>query len=214
MRDRYRAVYGVDCFSQFRYLPTLPGVSFSPSAETLRIGHIGSLYHGESFRCFVEACKDYALKENRTLRIVRIGASPAIDQIASANPDLFENAGQLTEEQAIPLLATCDFVYAMYPAVGRFRLFRQTSFPAKLATYIQAKRPVFAHTPPDSTLADAVLVYEIGEVCSSNKSSEIERCIRKILVSSVDPTAFERFRADLLGFSQLQRLKLALNAAT
>lgn len=210
MRDLYSRRYGVDCFPQFRYVPSLMNVRFTPSNETLRIGHIGSLYHPKAFRRFVSACQSYAAKQGKRFKIVRIGTSQHIDKIANEIPDLFEDGGELKEEQAINLLATCDFVYAMYPSGRRFRLFRQTSFPVKLATYIQAQRPIFAHAPGDSTLAKAVSQYRIGEVCSTNKPIHIERSIAKLLGESIDRAEFEDFRASVLGSSQIPKLRMAL----
>jgi len=210
MRDYFKIKYGVDCFALYKFLPELPTVNFHLSSETLTVGHIGSLYHPAPFRDFIWACRSYAAAQNRSLKIVRIGASPEIDKIASENLATFENHGELLEQDALPVLATCHFVYAMYPTGFRFQGFRRTSLPIKLSTYIQAQRPIFAHTPPDSGLAQLISKYGIGTVCSSNRESDIQRAVQATLDANINRENFETIRNDLMGPRQLHQLREAL----
>jgi len=210
MRDYFKAKYGVNCFALYKYLPELPVVHSRLSTDTLTVGHIGSLYHPEPFRRFVLACRSYAATQNRSLKIIRIGNSPDMDKIASENIATFENHRELLEQEALPVLATCDFVYAMYPEGLRFRGFRRTSLPIKLSTYIQAQRPIFAHTPSDSGLAQLISKYRVGTVCSSQSESDIQQAVRTILDGKTNRQNFEAIRADLMGPRQLQELRRAL----
>jgi hypothetical protein len=210
MRDYFKLKYSVDCFALYKHVPELPKVTFHLSKEMVTVGHIGSLYHPDPFRRFVLACHTYATKENRTLKIVRIGESPEMDKVAAAKLATFENHGELLEEDALPVLATCDFVYAMYPAGFRSRGFRRTSLPIKLSTYIQAQRPIFAHTPADSGLAHLVCKYGVGTVCSSQSESAIQQAVQTILQAKVMRADFEALRNDLMGPNQLLLLKNAL----
>jgi hypothetical protein len=212
MRDYFKRKYGVECFALYKYLPQLPVMNFKLSEESLTVGHIGSLYHPEPFRNFVLACRDFAAKQSRSLKIVRIGDSPEIDKIASENLATFENHGELLEQDALPVLAKCDFVYAMYPAGLRFQGFRRTSLPIKLSTYIQAQRPIFAHTPSDSGLAQLISKFAVGTVCSSQVGADIELAIHKVLQGDeYSHSNFEALRADLMGETQLQSLRRALS---
>ena len=210
MRDYLQLKYGADCFALYKYLPELPEVNFNLSRTAVTVGHIGSLYHPDPFREFVLACRSYAQKENRSLKIVRIGDSPEMDKVASENLATFENHGELLEEDALPVLATCDFVYAMYPDGFRFRGFRRTSLPIKLSTYIQAQRPIFAHTPPDSGLAQLIDKYAVGTVCSSHSEGAIQHAIHSILQAKMTRDHFEALRSDLMGPDQLLLLRDAL----
>ena len=210
MRDYFKVKYGVDCFALYKYLPELPVVPSRLSADQLTVGHIGSLYHPEPFRRFLLACRSYAATQNRSLKIVRIGSSREMDAIASEKIGTFENHGELLEQHALPVLATCDFVYAMYPEGLRFQGFRRTSLPIKLSTYIQAQRPIFAHTPPDSGLAQLISKYRVGTVCSSQSESDIKQALRTILDGKTSRENFEAIRADLMGPPQLQELRCAL----
>jgi glycosyltransferase involved in cell wall biosynthesis len=210
MRDYFKLKYGVECFALYKYLPELPELNSHLSDEVLTVGHIGSLYHPDPFRKFVLACRSYAAKQNRSLKIVRIGDSPEMDKIAAENLAAFENYGELLEKDALPVLATCDFVYAMYPGGFRFQGFRRTSLPIKLSTYIQAQRPIFAHTPPDSGLAQLISKYAVGTVCSSNNEDAIQQAIQAMLQAEITRYYFEALRSNLMGPNQLLLLRNAL----
>jgi hypothetical protein len=210
MRDYYKQKYAIDCFALYMYLPELPVMTFAPPENTLSVGHIGSLYYPDTFRHFIRACREHAVQHNRGLRIVRIGSSASMDKIAFEYPGAFESYGQLSQGEALPALATCHFVYAMYPDGIRFKGFRRTSLPVKLSSYIQAQRPIFAHTPCDSGLARLVAQFDVGKVCSSNKELDIGQTIRELMNFRIPRENFERLRSDLMGASQIHQLRDAL----
>jgi hypothetical protein len=210
MRDSYKQKYEVDSFPVYRFVPELPPISFQSSRDTLAVGHIGSLYHPEPFRYFLSACRQFASEKKLAFKVVRIGSSPEVDQVASAYPHIFENCGEQDEGQAITRLALCDFLYAMYPSGSRFQCFRQTSLPMKLSTYVQAQRPIFAHTPGDSGLAQLIEKYGVGTVCSSHSEDAIQQAIKGILQAKITRYHFEALRSDLMGPDQLILLKNAL----
>ena len=210
MRDYFKLRYNVDSFALYKYLPTLPEMRPCFADEHLTIGHIGKLYHSGPFRRFLLACRDYAAAQKRKLRIVRIGACQEMDKISSENHDVFETHADLLEPDALPLLANCNFVYAMYPEGFRFQGFRRTSLPIKLSTYIQAQRPIFAHTPPDSGLAQVICKYGVGRVCSSNGEDAIQQAIQATLTAKITRQDFEALRRDLMGPNQLLLLRNAL----
>jgi len=210
MRNLYRQKYGVNCFSVYLHVPELPALAASPDPGRLTIGHIGTLYHPEPFRRFLAACQRVAAEQQRAVRILRIGASPEMDVFAHENPSLFESHGDLSEEAALPLLATCDFFYAMYPPGARYERFRRTSLPIKLSSYVQAQRPVFAHSPSDSTLARIVSSYAAGKACSSQDEGEIARQISELLTAPLVHENLEALRRDLMGIEQVHQLGAAL----
>ena len=210
MRNLYREKYGVKCFALYLHVQPLPQLTASPDPIHLTIGHIGTLYHPQPFLRFVSACKKLAGRGKRSLRIIRIGSSPEMDAIAAADREIFASHGDLSEENAIPLLASCDLLYAMYPAGKEYELFRRTSLPIKVSTYIQAQRPIFAHTPDDSTLACVVAKYKIGSICESVFEDDIAGDIRALLDQSVPRENFERARSGLMGSAQVQQLAAAL----
>jgi len=211
MRDYFKQKYNVDSFALYKFLPELPNVVSQLSPQTLTVGHIGSLYHADPFRNFLLAARSYAASQNRSLKIVRIGDSPEMNKIDSENLAAFENHGELLEQDALPVLAHCDFVYSMYPSGFRFQGFRRTSMPIKLSTYVQAQRPIFAHTPTDSGLAALISKHGVGVVCSSNDEPEIGRAIKTILDAKITRANFESIRNDLMSAEQLEQLRVALS---
>ena len=214
MRDLFNSKYGLNCFALYRSFSALPEVRFEPKDGVLRIGHIGSLYQPEPFQQFVKACRRTAIEQNRKLEIVRIGASSEMDKVAREHPGIFENLGEMEESEAIPILANCDFLYAMYPDGIRFKRFRRTSLPIKLSSYIQAQRPIFAHTPGDSNMAKIVSEFKIGSVCTSNDEKELQRSIEQVLHNPVEKEQFEAVREGLMGRTQVEQLRTALTETT
>ena len=210
MQERYRREYGVNSFPVFRYLRELPVNNGDLRADTLRIGHIGSLYHAEPFRLFVAACVLIAAEQKRALKIRHIGSSPELEAVARENPGIFEACGELSEPEAIHILSSCDFVYAMYPEGSRFECFRRTSLPMKLSTYTQAQRPIFAHTPDDSTLAQTVARYRVGVVCTAMDGAEIRASLDKLAESRISREHFEALRVQMMGSMQIEELRKAL----
>jgi hypothetical protein len=210
MRDYFKSKYGLNCFSLYRSLSNLPHVNFAPDSKLLRVGHIGSLYRPDPFRKFVAACRQYATEQHRELRILRIGDSPEMDKIAGEHPEIFQNLGEMEESAAIPLLANCNFLYAMYPDGFRYQRFRRTSLPIKLSTYIQAQRPIFAHSPGDSNMAKIVSEYQVGRLCSSEETIDLKNTIAEVLSSNVSRAQFEFLRNDLMGEGQVEQLRRAL----
>jgi glycosyltransferase involved in cell wall biosynthesis len=211
MRDYFQHKYGVACFAVYEHVPGLPEVKFQLSEKTLIVGHVGKLYHSAPFRRFILACRNYAEAHKRDLKIIRIGSCSEMDKIALEHLANFENCGELSEKDALPVLATCNFVYAMYPDGFRFRGFRRTSLPIKLSTYIQAQRLIFAHTPPDSGLAQLVEKHHLGVVCGSDREADIRASIQKLLELKVSQENFESVRRELMGMEQIQQLRNALS---
>ena len=133
-----------------------------------------------------------------------------MDKIAAENQEIFESCGELEEPNALPILANCDFLYAMYPAGHPYRGFRRLSLPIKLSTYIQAQRPIFAQTPEDSSLAKIVSQYRIGSLCNSDEQIRLRETIRAVLSSQVKREQFELVRSELMGEDQIKKLRSAL----
>ena len=210
MRDLYRQKYGVKCFAVYLHVPELRVLAGKPTAGQLTIGHIGTLYHPEPFRRFLAACKKLAAEQKQILRVVHIGASPEMEIIAQEHSGTFESHGDLNEEAAVSLLASCDLLYAMYPPGKKYELFRQTSLPIKLSTYVQAQRPIFAHSPVDSTLARIVGPYGVGGVCESQDENRIKQQIAALLTLPVGRDRFETLRNELMGLGQVKQLGAAL----
>jgi len=133
----------------------------------IKIGHIGTLYDEGVGIQFGRALRAFARKSEKRVKWRMIGLAPKFRRLRTLYPDLIEDLGNMPESAAVDLLQDCDVVYAMYPFASNAKVFRQTSFPTKLSTYLQCGRPILAHTPEDSTLAQFVDEYKLGMVCRS-----------------------------------------------
>ena len=212
MRDFYLRKFGVESLVVYRYVEGLPQFDNRViTKDVLRVGHIGIIYSANQFGEFVEALRAHGRKLGVSIRLVKIGRSREFERVQKEHPDLVEDLGDVPESEAIEQLSKCDFLYCMYPNAPRFEVFRKTSQPMKLSTYIQAQRPIFAHTPQDSTLAAAVTKYRIGPVCSSFDRPGIEAALNALeQFGDVPRERFEEASAQLLGVAQVRDLERTL----
>ncbi|MFZ0676558.1 hypothetical protein [Candidatus Binatus sp.] len=215
MRDFYLERFGIESLVVYRYVPGLPRFKDHViGKDVLRIGHIGITYNASQFREFVEGLRAHGRRLGVPVKLVKIGRSREFEKVQEDHPDLVEDLGELPEKAAIEELSKCNFLYSMYPDLPRFEVFRKTSQPMKLSTYIQAQRPIFAHTPEDSTLAAAVRKYRIGTVCPSSDRQGIEVALKAHLhLEEVPRERFEQARSELLGIAQVWALESALRSS-
>jgi hypothetical protein len=118
---------------------------------------------------------------------------------------------QLSEIEAIEQLAECQFLYAMYPFDQALAIFRQTSLPTKLTTYLQTQKPILAHTPNDSTLAEIVTTYGLGLISDSLAVDDLAQTIERMSDYELGVNTFENARAGLFGIENVNRLADCLN---
>lgn len=215
MRDFYHGKFGVESVVVYRYVPRLPRIKdHAIGKDVIKVGHIGIVYDAIQFRQFVEALRACGRDLGVPIKLVKIGRSREFEEVQKDYPDLVEDLGELPEEAAIEELSRCNFLYCMYPDSPRYERFRTTSRPMKLSTYIQAQRPIFAHTPDDSTLAAAVRKYRIGHVCPSLDRKAISIALNAFRQFEEAPREhFERARAELLGIAQVRALANTLRSS-
>jgi glycosyltransferase involved in cell wall biosynthesis len=215
MRDFYREKFGKESLVVYRYVQGLPRLKDHViSTDVLRVGHIGIIYNAHQFREFVEALRAHGRSLGVSVKLVKIGRSREFEKVQEDHPDLVEDLGELPEKAAIEELSKCNFLYCMYPDAPRFEVFRRTSQPMKLSTYVQAQQPIFAHTPEDSTLAAAVRKYRIGSVCPSSDRHGIEVALKTLhQLEEVPRERFEQARNELLGIAQVRNLENALRSS-
>src|ERR1700722_2656388 len=215
MRDFYRERFGIEPLVVYRYVQGLPRLKeYVNSTDVLRVGHIGIIYNANQFTEFVEALRAHGRNLGVSIKLVKIGRSREFEKGQKDHPDLVEDLGELPEKAAIEELSKCNFLYCMYPDTPRFEVFRRTSQPMKLSTYIQAQRPIFGHTPKDSTLAAAVRKYRIGSVCPSSERQSIEVALKELKqFEQIPRERFEQARTELLGIAQVRNLENTLRCS-
>jgi hypothetical protein len=115
MRNLYRWKYGVQCFALYLHIVALPQLSASPDARCLTRAHRHALSSATvSPRCL--SLQETSLGTKTHPSHCSYRRLPEMDAIAAQDRGIFASHGDLSEENAIPLLAACDFLYAMYPA--------------------------------------------------------------------------------------------------
>jgi len=229
MRTYYQNRFGVDSVVIHRFLapphlspPPAERDSLAakasappyPSTKTITAGHIGSIYSVTEFRNFCLAFQEYARQEScEPVFVVVAGRTDVTAPVFEEFKQMIVDLPNRPERDAVSALSDCDFLYAMYPFHPRCALFRQTSSPTKLTTYLQVQKPILAHTPGDSSLKAIVMEYDLGAVCESIEVGALIETIKHLRRSTVDAQGFERARDELHGEANVARLQACLTDA-
>ncbi len=190
----YRQRFGVDSGYVYRFIdkPRMPAAA--PGDDSvIRIGHVGSAYSTPEVKAFLQALRSIESADGLRFKVMTFGRSPHFESAAAEFPGLVEAAGDVPEEEAVSWLEQCRFVYSMYSFDQRYRIFRRTSQPTKMSTYLMAARPIFAHCPPDSSIVPMMSQFRLGVCVPSVAVNELVEGIRRILEFRLD--ADDRRRA-------------------
>ncbi len=208
MRAHYKKTLGIDSMVVHPHLPSLPVFEAPPiEKRNLVIGCAGAIYSFKEFRSFCEALQGYAKNNTLNAKVVLIGTPPErVTSDLREYSQMITSIPRLSERETVRKLANCNFLYAMYPFDQASDVFRRTSFQTKLFAYIQAGRPIFAHTPDDSTLARFVRRYDVGISCDSLRAFDIIESIRKIIRHELSADSFEQARAETFGQDNINNL--------
>jgi len=176
MRDYYKQLSGRDSGVTHRYI-TAQSVTSTPEykshdTEKITVGHIGSLYVKADFFKFLSLLFEYARLKNKQPEVHLWGCHLNAAEIPVSFRDNVHFHDTLPEKKVIPELARCRLVYAMYPMSKRFGIFSKTSMQTKLASYIQARRPVFGQGPADSSLAEYLDTTELGKLWDAENKAQ------------------------------------------
>jgi hypothetical protein len=219
MRERYATAYDLTSNVFHPYIPALPRwedqQAAEPTDKALIVGHIGSIYSPQEWLAFVSAFKSAAahLQRRPQLRLIGPSGIPLQKTCDLLGTEQVEVIPYQHGDAALPLLHGCHFLYAMYPFAHRDQVFRQTSLPSKLAVYLRAQRPVFAHTPADSTLSRRIAESGIGTVCSSLEQAKIREQIQELATQPApDPQQYEATRERFYGIRNVQLIQTSLTA--
>jgi hypothetical protein len=195
MRSYYKDRAGVESFVVH---PVVAGDLPDPVQELppkkLTVGHAGSVYSLAEFIQFATALKKYAKMMKCPVEIKMWGAPLAPVQLPDHVKSIVSLLPACPEAKLVEQLASCHFVYAMYPFTRRLRVFARTSLPTKLSTYVQAQRPILGHGPAGSTLAAFLQDTQTGVMWSNTQVQSGVRSIRCLMEQSVDRQQWERVR--------------------
>ena len=129
-------------------------------------------------------------------------------------PKVFRNSVHfhptLPEDQVIPELARCTFVYAMYPMVKRLRLFSITSMQTKLGSYIKARRPIFGQGPAESSLADFLNATGTGTMWNPTQTERGLDILNKIMGLNPNLSQWQNAREQYFGEKNIELIKRSI----
>jgi hypothetical protein len=209
MQDYYKRAFGIDTVVSQRFIPKLTQAE-QPRRKNnnlLKIGHIGALYSHYEFEQFCKAIQLYGAKRNLRVRFTVIGGHCKRNSyIYRKFNEILIDIPELEEKKAVHEFSGYDFMYAMYPFNKSATVFRQTSTPTKLTTYLQVKKPFFGHTPQDSSLAKIISSYNLGCVCDSLDMSNIIMAIDRIRSLSISSDKFEKLRSNIYGENNIRNI--------
>jgi hypothetical protein len=159
MGERYQKRYGVSSTIVHRAMdePVVPGPLYDRERNGIRVGVLGSTYSYEQLPLLARSVEIAAdrLKVRGSVRVMGRSYGERLRDEWGQRVNI-EVTGHVSESEAIPHLRDCFALYLNYPFGRRDAVLRQTSFPTKLSTYIQAARPLLLHVPPDSSVMPLV----------------------------------------------------------
>lgn len=153
MGKRYRERYGVSSTVAHRGMSRPIEPSATHETQVLEVGVLGNTYGYTQLPLLAEAVIKAASTVGVPGRLVVLGQGngPQLARDFAGRLDV-EVTGHLNEAAAVERLRRCFALYLNYPFGPRAAVLRQTSFPTKLTTYIQAARPLLVHAPRDSSI--------------------------------------------------------------
>lgn len=181
--DRMAVASGV----VYRYIDARELPAAEPDAEsTVTIGHVGSAYSEPEVFVFLNALRSISQADGIRFRVLNFGSSPAFTAAAKQFPEIVVNEGDVPEAEVIERLQKCRFVYSMYSFNSRHRVFRETSQPTKMSTYLMAAKPILAHCPRGSSTVDMLSKFKLGLCVTSLEEEAILSGIRGIMDFRLD----------------------------
>lgn len=198
MSAYYKRRIGVDSGVLYRYIhdPRLPAPEIDTTDASddgvIHIGHVGSAYSTDEVFAFLRALQAISASDGIQFHLTNYGVSPAMTAAQHEFPGIVENAGNTPEDEVIRRLQRTAFVYSMYSFNPRHRIFRETSQPTKMSTYLMAARPILAHCPPGSSTVDMLDRFRLGLCVTSMEQSSLIEGIRGILAYQLDRGEVER----------------------
>lgn len=207
MRNYYKRRIGVDGVVIHPAIPEqLPAPVDQFACDKVTVGHAGSLYAIGEFLTFAKALAEYAQESQCSAEIKMWGTALADKHLPGEIRNIVTTLPACVEQELVPELARCHFLYAMYPFRSSLRIFTQTSLPTKLSTYVQAQRPILGHCPAESTLAAFLQDTETGVVWSNTQVRYGVQSIRCLMQQSIDRRQWERVRDLYYGKSNVNAM--------
>jgi len=214
MRTYYSDRFGIDSGVVFRYIDELEAPPMKDEDDyRVTIGHVGSAYSAPEVFGFLNALRSISQSDGTRFSLVNFGKSPAMTAAEQEFPEMVENAGDVAEPEVVRRLQRCRFLYSMYSFSASHRVFRETSQPTKMSTYLMAAKPILAHCPEGSSTQDMLRRFSLGVCVPSMDPAEIVRGIRSVLSFPLQRAEVLRAATYYCGRRNLDCLRSSLGLA-
>jgi len=214
MRDYYWQLTGIKSEVCHRYLSQdairHEDTVIDTEQPEIVAGHIGSIYSKADFITFLSVFLEFAIAKEKKPMLKMWGCHLTMNDIPAQLKGSVCFYETLPEEQVLPELAKCAFLYAMYPFNDALRIFSKTSLPTKLTSYLQAGRPILGQGPADSTLAAFLSANSLGAMWVSTNKEEGFECLENIFSFKVGYQQLENARRQYFGGQNLDIVRRAL----
>jgi len=155
MADRYFKRYGVASVIVHRGMDRVvePSPPYDRERFGLRVGILGNTYGYRQLLILGRAVAGASQKLGVPGSLLVVGAGHG-ERLRRdlAGQVAVDYTGHIDEPEAVRHLQRCFLLYVNYPFPTIHTVRRQTSFPTKLSTYVQAARPLLIHAPSDSSV--------------------------------------------------------------
>lgn len=215
MRQYYQDRYGVNSGVVYRYIQNpKPAVTEVAAGSTIVIGHVGSVYSKPEVVAFLSALRSIQNSDGVRFKVITFGMSGIFDEAAAEVQGIVEAAGDVREADAVDRLQQCSFLYSMYSFSPRHRIFRETSQPTKISTYLMAAKPILAHCPPGSSTIAMLARFKLGVCVPSVEAKELIDGVRRVLDFKLESAEVHRAIDHYCGRSNLQYLEKCFGLST
>lgn len=216
MQKYYMDRYGVNSEVVYRYIQNRlddrldapkPVATMAAASSTIVIGHVGSVYSKPEVVAFLAALRSIQETDGVRFKVITFGKSKIFDDAADEVPGIVEGAGEVREAEAVERLQQCRFLYSMYSFSPRHRIFRETSQPTKISTYLMAAKPILAHCPAGSSTIAMLSKFKLGVCVTSLEAKELIDGVRGVLNFKLETAEVRRAIDHYCGRTNLDYLE-------
>ena len=183
-----------DQIIEHHHVPSLPLVSCLPityarnassfpreNNKTITIGFSGQTYADQAINALYASLE--ALDWEISGKIAKLRSLGYNFSLGGHRKRNIEYLGYRDQKETIDLLSECDLLFCPYITDPAYTLVAQTSFPAKLTTYLATGVPVLFVGTMDSSPAKFLRENNAGFICSEPNYEKLVEMIQQIFSS-------------------------------
>lgn len=149
--------------------------------DTINIGFSGQTYADAAFNTLIESLDSIEWKfENKEIKLRILGYNLSLSGHVKRN---IEYLGYRSQIETIDLLSACDLLFCPYITDLKYSFVAQTSFPAKLSTYLATGVPVLYVGTANSSPALFLEENNAGFICTELNTEKLVALLQKIFLN-------------------------------